>query len=94
MDIIQFFPPKANYFLVIPLVDCRGNTVGPDGAEERSMKQVGRGTEHNLWKNDIAPGHNVNRLKSTGTKMTSQVPANLNPQSVNQKTHPEMAEQF
>ena len=63
MDIIQFFPLKASYFLVIPLVDCRGNVVGPDGAEERSMKQEGRwrgGAEHNLWKNDIAPGHNIN----------------------------------
>ena len=88
MDIIQFFPPKANYFLVIPLVDCIGNIVGPDGAEERSIKQEGRGAEHNLWKNDRAPEHNVNRLKSIGSNQ-----ANFNPQSVSQKTHPEVAEQ-
>ena len=41
MDIIQYFPPKASYFLVVPLEDCRGNTVGPDGAKEKSMKQEG-----------------------------------------------------
>ena len=88
LDIIHFFPPKASYFLVVPLVDCRGNIVGPDGAEERSMKQEGRGAEHNLWNNDIAPEHNLNRLKSIGSNL-----ANFNPQSVNQKTHPEVAEQ-
>ena len=43
LDIIQYFPPKASYFLVIPLEDCRGNIVGPDGTEERSKKQEGRG---------------------------------------------------
>ena len=42
LDIIQFFSPKASYFFVIPL-DCRGNIVGLDGAEERSMKQEGKG---------------------------------------------------
>ena len=47
LDIIQFFPPKASYFLVIPLVDCRGNIVGRDGAQERSMKQE-VGTEHHI----------------------------------------------
>ena len=39
LDIIQYFPPKASYFLFITLEDCRGNIVGPGGAEERSMKQ-------------------------------------------------------
>ena len=43
LDTIQYFPPKASYFLVIPIEDCRGNIVGLDGAEERSMKQVGKG---------------------------------------------------
>ena len=43
LDIIQYFPPKASYFLVIPIEDCRGNIVGPDGAEERRMKQEGMG---------------------------------------------------
>ena len=35
--------PKALYFLVVHRKDCRGNTVGPDGAQEKSMKQEGRG---------------------------------------------------
>ena len=43
LDIIQYFPPKASYFLVIPIEDCRGNIVGPYGAEERRMKQEGMG---------------------------------------------------
>ena len=43
LDIIQYFNPKASYFLVIPLEDCRGNIVGLDGAEGRSMKQEGKG---------------------------------------------------
>ena len=42
LDIIQYFPPKASYFLVVPPEDCIGNIVGPDGAEESSMKQEGR----------------------------------------------------
>ena len=45
LDITQYFPPKASDFLVVPLEDCRGNIVGPDGAEERSMKQEGRGSK-------------------------------------------------
>ena len=35
--------PRASYFLVVPPEDCRGNTVGLDGAQEKSMKQEGRG---------------------------------------------------
>ena len=34
---------SASYFLVVPPEDCRGNTVGPDGAQEKSMKQEQRG---------------------------------------------------
>ena len=43
LDTIQYFLPKASYFLVIPIEDCRGNIVGLDGAEESSIKQEGRG---------------------------------------------------
>ena len=46
LDIIQYFFPKATYFLVVPPEDCRGNIVGLDRAEERSMKQEGRWAEH------------------------------------------------
>ena len=43
LNIIQYFPPKASYFLVASPEDCRGNTVGRDGAEGRSIEQEGRG---------------------------------------------------
>ena len=42
LDIIEYFPPKASYFLVVSPEDCR-NLVGLDGAQEKSMKQEGRG---------------------------------------------------
>ena len=42
MDIIEYFPPKASYFLVVSPEDCR-NLVDLDGAQEKSMKQEGRG---------------------------------------------------
>ena len=35
--------PRASYFLVVLPEDCRGNTVDLDGAQEKSMKQEGRG---------------------------------------------------
>ena len=35
--------PRASYFLFVAPEDCRGNTVGPDGAQEKSMKQKERG---------------------------------------------------
>ena len=34
--------PRAGCFLIVPPKDCRGNIVGPDGAQEKSMKQEGR----------------------------------------------------
>ena len=44
LDIIrEYFPPRASYFLVVSPEDCRGNLVGLDGAQEKSMKQEGRG---------------------------------------------------
>ena len=42
LDIIQYFPPKGQLFSSCP-EDCRGNTVGLDGAQEKSMKREGRG---------------------------------------------------
>ena len=35
--------PRVSYFLVVPPEDCTGNTVGLDGAQEKSIKQEGRG---------------------------------------------------
>ena len=43
LDIIEYFPPKASYFLVVSPEDCRGNFVGLDGAQEKRMKEEGRG---------------------------------------------------
>ena len=48
LDIIEYFPPKAGYFLVVSSKDCRGNLVGLDGAQEKSMKQEGRGQSTNF----------------------------------------------
>ena len=31
--------PRTSYFLVVPSEDCRSNIVGPDRAQEKSMKQ-------------------------------------------------------
>ena len=45
LDITQYFPPKAQLFLVVPPEYCRGNIVGLDGAQEKSMKQEGRGQD-------------------------------------------------
>ena len=42
LDIIEYFPTKASYFLVVSPEDCRGNLVGLDGAQAKSMKQDGR----------------------------------------------------
>ena len=56
--------PRASYFLIVPPEDCRGNILGPEGAQEKSMKQEGRGQGTTFEKNDIAQGHNVNKLKS------------------------------
>ena len=43
LNIIEYFPPKASYFLVVSPEDCRGNLVGLEGAQEKSMKQEERG---------------------------------------------------
>ena len=42
--------PRANYFLVVPPEDCRGNILGLDGAQEKSMKQEGWGEGTTLEK--------------------------------------------
>ena len=52
--------PRASYFLGVPPEDCRGDIVGLDGAQEKSMKQEGRGQSTTFEKDDTAQGHNVN----------------------------------
>ena len=43
MGIIEYFLPKASYFVVVSPEDCTDNLVGLDGAQEKSMKLEGRG---------------------------------------------------
>ena len=80
LHITQYFSPRASYCLVVPPEDCRGNIVGLEGAQEKSMKQEGR-RQGTTWKNDIAQAHNMNWLKSNGSKMASQIQLNLDPPS-------------
>ena len=40
-----FSLPRASDFLVVPPEDCRGNIVGLDRVQEKSMKQEGRGQD-------------------------------------------------
>ena len=40
---VGYYRVFPNYFLVVSLEDCRGSLVGLDGAQEKSMKQEGRG---------------------------------------------------
>ena len=35
--------PRPSYFLAVSPEDCRGHIVGLDGAQEKSIKQEGRG---------------------------------------------------
>ena len=39
--------PRTSYFLVVPSEDCRSNIVGPDRAQEKSMKR-GKGAGHSF----------------------------------------------
>ena len=55
--------------------------MGLDRAQEKNMKQEG-GCRAQPLKDDIGQGHDINRLKSNGSKMTSQIQLNLDPQSV------------
>ena len=70
--------PGASYFLVVPPEDCRGNFVGPDGAQEKSMKHEGRG-QGTTSEKITYPKSITNRLKSNGSKMTSHIQLNLDP---------------
>ena len=40
---MHYFPTKGQLFFVVPPEYCRGNIVGLEGAQEKSMKQEGRG---------------------------------------------------
>ena len=55
--------------------------MGPDGAQEKSMKQEGRG-QGTTFERMTAQEHDRNQLQSNESKMTSQIQLNLDPQSV------------
>ena len=76
LDIIQYFPLKGQLFCfyIQKIVEATM------WAQEKSMEQEGRG-QGTTFENDIAQGHNINRLKPNGSKMTSQFQLNLDPQS-------------
>ena len=42
------FSPKVSRLLVVLPEDCRRNIVGPDGAQEKGMKQDRSGAGHNF----------------------------------------------
>ena len=50
-------------------------------SQEKSVKQEGRGQGTTFEKYGIAQGHNIDPLKSDGSKVTSQIQVNLDPQS-------------
>lgn len=56
-------------------------TLWAQTAQEMSMKQEGKGQGTIFEKNDIAQGHNIDQLKSNGSKVTSQIQLNLDSQS-------------
>ena len=56
-------------------------TLWAQTAQEISMKQEGKGQSTIFEKNGIAQGHNIDQLKSDGSKVTSQIQLNLDSQS-------------
>ena len=47
LDIIEYFPPKASYFLVVSPEDCTGNC-GSGWGSGKEHETGGKGAEHNL----------------------------------------------
>ena len=63
--------------MVVPPENCRGNIVGPDRAQDKSMKQEGRGQGTTFERMTQPKGHKINWLKSNGSKMKCQIQLNL-----------------
>ena len=68
MDIIEYFPSKASYFLAVSPEDCRGNLVGLDGAQEKSMKTYFTGWQISR---DNTKSEAANELNCLGTTVTN-----------------------
>ena len=81
LDIIQYLSPKGQLFSGCPSRRLWRHHCGPGWLCSEEHETGGKGAGLNFWKNDIAQGHNINQLKSNGSKMTSQIQLNLDPQS-------------
>ena len=94
LNIIQCFPPVDQLFSGCPPEDCRGNTVGLDGAQERAWKrrEGGRAQLLKEWHSPRAK-HKLIKVKSWVQDDKSNS-LNLDPQSASLMTHPEVAGQF
>ena len=46
--------------MVVPPENCRGNIVGPDRAQDKSMKQEGRGQGTTFERMTQPKGHKIN----------------------------------
>ena len=68
--------------MVVPPENCRGNIVGLDRAQDKSMKQEGRGQGPTFERMTQPKGHKINQLKSNGSKMKRHIQLKLDPQSV------------
>ena len=81
LDIIRYFSPKGQLFSGCPCRRLERQHCEPRRGSGKEHKTGGKGAGPNFWKNDKAQGHNINQLKSDGSKMTSQIQLNLDPQS-------------
>ena len=65
------FLPRANYFLVVPPEDLEATLWSRKGLREKAWNRR-EGNRAQILKNDIAQGHNINGLKSNGSKMANK----------------------
>ena len=83
------FPQRIEYYTVIPsqrpaIFCCPARRLwrqhcGSRQCSGEDHETGGKGAGPNSWKNNTAQGHTINRLKSNGSKMTSQIQLNLDP---------------
>ena len=89
-----FPPPQGQAIFWLSLQKIIEATLWVRMGLRKEHETGGKGAEHNFWKNDIEQGHNINWLKSNGSKMTNQIQLNLDPQSSSSMIHPETPWQF
>ena len=66
------FPPKGQLFSGCPARRLYRQHCGPRWGSGKENETGGKGAGHDFWKNDIAQGHNINPLKSSGSKMADK----------------------